>query len=528
VNLPSSRHRGRRITDTFLPRDADNPTTYSTVLIILGIWLIGVIFTLAHHEFWRDEMRALSLVRAADSPWSFLRLLSEEGHPCLWYLLLLLGKSITDSSVVLPVISVLIAAAGVAVFLRRAPFPTWMKCLFIFGALPMYEYSVMARNYGISMLLLFVFAAVYRDRDARPVAPMITLALLAATNAHSSLFVILFSVVWMLDLFTKQHDTAHRREALLRFVPPIIALGGVALSYLSSMPPKHIAATQMYHVQFYQVRHAFKEALLRPDIAFIDLLPEFFPPWAGIIILYVALFGLIRRPALLAVALAAQVSMSMFFTLVYFGQYRHEGLYLMFLLALYWILFESKHIRPPSGPRFLLARIGCFGAMTILLVESVAALQTTALTDIREARSSSKALGEFLNRSPRYREAILIPEPDFFIEALPYYSSNQLYFPRQHSYATFATFTWGPELEMSLHQLTAIAREVKRTSRRPVLVVLGHWYVDRASTGNVYFSIRKQFRWDVSGKNEFHAATRFVRAFTCSITDEDFLVYEVL
>jgi hypothetical protein len=65
-------------------------------IIILGMWLTGVIFTTAHHEFWRDEVRPLSLARAADSPLHLFELIQYDGHPIIWFLLLYFGTTISE------------------------------------------------------------------------------------------------------------------------------------------------------------------------------------------------------------------------------------------------------------------------------------------------------------------------------------------------------------------------------------------------------------------------------------------------
>jgi hypothetical protein len=94
-------------------------STKSAILgvAILAIWLTVVVFTTTKHEFWQDEVRALSLARAAISPLDLYGLTQYDGHPVLWYLLLYIGKSIVDTPLVLPVTSILIAFAAVAVFM---------------------------------------------------------------------------------------------------------------------------------------------------------------------------------------------------------------------------------------------------------------------------------------------------------------------------------------------------------------------------------------------------------------------------
>ncbi len=98
-----------------------------------------------------------------------------------------------DTPLVLPVTSIVIAFAAVTIFMFFAPFPLWFKSLFIFTIFSCYEYSVMARNYGISMLLLFVGAMLYQHRKKYPLLLAFILALLANTNIHSAILVCLIA-----------------------------------------------------------------------------------------------------------------------------------------------------------------------------------------------------------------------------------------------------------------------------------------------------------------------------------------------
>src|SRR4026209_1189527 len=121
------------------------PSSRSAIItfVVLAIWLALVVFTTTRHEYWRDEVRAFTLARAATSPLDLHERIRDDGHPVLWYVLLYLGTSIVDTPLVLPITSVLIGFAAVAVFMWFAPFPLWLRCVFIFSALPLFEYSVM-------------------------------------------------------------------------------------------------------------------------------------------------------------------------------------------------------------------------------------------------------------------------------------------------------------------------------------------------------------------------------------------------
>src|SRR6516162_9288025 len=104
-------------------------------LAIFAAWaaIVGVVEL--HHQFWRDEVRALSLALDADSLLSVPATIHGEGHPALWYLLLRASYNIFGTKAVLPLLNLLIAGAAVIIFLWRAPFSVWWKALFVFSAI---------------------------------------------------------------------------------------------------------------------------------------------------------------------------------------------------------------------------------------------------------------------------------------------------------------------------------------------------------------------------------------------------------
>jgi mannose/fructose/N-acetylgalactosamine-specific phosphotransferase system component IIC len=71
-------------------------------IALLGTWLTVVIFVTTQHEYWRDEVRALSLARAALSPLDLYGLTQYDVHSILSFFILYLGKSVVDTPLVLP------------------------------------------------------------------------------------------------------------------------------------------------------------------------------------------------------------------------------------------------------------------------------------------------------------------------------------------------------------------------------------------------------------------------------------------
>src|SRR6516164_4476184 len=101
---------------------------------------------------------------------------------------------------VLLVVSVMVATAAVLLLGLRSPFGWRFIGLLVFSKAMLFEYSVMARNYGISMLLLFLLAACYQRYRERNIVLGMLLFLLANTNLHSVLLTGAFLLFWLIDI----------------------------------------------------------------------------------------------------------------------------------------------------------------------------------------------------------------------------------------------------------------------------------------------------------------------------------------
>ena len=80
-------------------------------------------------------------------------------------------------------------------------------------------------------------------------------------------------------------------------------------------------------------------------------------PWTPILValggplLIVATLGLIERKGALVASLASLAGLSVFFLLVYPGDYRHEASWLAFVIAMYWICWKpNQSVREQATP----------------------------------------------------------------------------------------------------------------------------------------------------------------------------------
>lgn len=506
-----------------------NRTFIITSTIILFFWLSAIIFFSVHHVFWRDEVRSLSIALGVDSFFDLPRALKNEGHPVLWYLLLRAGYSVIGSSLILPALSIGIALAAVIIYYLRAPFSNWQKLIFIFSALPFYEYSVMARNYGISMLLLFLFATLYQKRDKYPLLLGVILATLANTNVHSTMLAGILTAIWLWDNIADKQRSQACATAKPRMLVPggafaLIALGGLA-AIIVAMPDGDAISTQVFSLGPRKILRAIFDHLTDPGGSFEEILPPL-PPQLPSLLLWLLVAGLlIDRPMLVALLLATLL-LGAFFNTVYFGAFRHQGILLIYAISLYWIARNRTDLAKTGDFSRRAHQVAVYGVLPLVFSWNVIKSGPLIYRDLYLEQSSSRSFSRFLQERQDLRDAIILGEPDYYIESLPYYARNVIYIPRESRFGKTVSWSKTAKENLSLHQLLAIGKALHEQEKKPVLIALGYFDLDHNSSFQRHYPYNKTFTWSPEQMNEFHASTNLIARFR-SAGDESYDVYYV-
>jgi hypothetical protein len=504
---------------------------------LFAAWLAVVVCAAWNHAVWRDEVRALSKALDGGSVFDMLKGLRTEGHPAVWYLLLRGAHTLLPRPEALQVVALLVAAASALLLLFCSPFGWRLKALLLAGNVFLFEYSVMARNYGISMLLLFLLATFYKRHRGRGPLLGILLFLLANCNAPSVLLAGGFLLFWLADLTTG--DRTARPRALRTFGwNAVLAMLGVAVSIMTILP-----ASQAYGVTIERPENPFPllmTAVFLPGTVFEQLLiphhissaPRWFYPLSRSllsIVLFGSTLGLVRIRGIFVAALATLIGFSVFFLFIYPGDYRHQALWLNFLICGYWIAADKSHPPEPVPVQPSLRRAAAIGTglFVVLLAIQVPIGVTSVLAATRDGPplSCSRDLGAFIHSRPDLKGAILIADPDFLLEALPYYVSNPTYLMREQRYGNVVVWTRQARLRLTLGDVLGTARRLQHETNKPVVILLGN-PLDPLLPARVY---HEAYTWEFSTTPEqelaFVGATQLIGSFPRARTNEHFDAY---
>jgi hypothetical protein len=242
--------------------------------------------------------------------------------------------------------------------------------------------------------------------------------------------------------------------------------------------------------------------------------------------------GLLRRPSTFLAAVLALLLFSAFFGLVYPGSYRHAALWLVFLISMYWIA-GSRHTQSESAAfaRFApqLRLLSTIGAMLFLLL--VASQVPSGINEIARAAvnstpfSRSRDLAALIEARPELRSAIIIADPDYLVEPLPYYLPNRTFLMREERFGNVVTFTRRARLRINLADILMNARTLHLKMHVPVVILLAE-RIDASAPE----TLRKEgYYWELlstpSEVRAFRAATRRIASFAPAVSDESYDVY---
>ena len=148
------------------------PTQYTpSQVACIAIALLSVMISfllIPYHEVWRDEAQAWLIAR--DTPLKDLfQILKHEGHPALWFLILMPFAKAGLPVICLNYISWFFTAIAVFAIAFRAPFHLVTKCLVMLSPMFVYWYPVVSRSYAPVGCLLILMAILYPNRHKRTI-----------------------------------------------------------------------------------------------------------------------------------------------------------------------------------------------------------------------------------------------------------------------------------------------------------------------------------------------------------------------
>jgi hypothetical protein len=405
----------------------------------------------------------------------------------------------------------------------------WWKALFVLSAIPAYEYSVMARNYGIAMLLMFLFAAVYTAPRRSPLWLILILFLLTQTHVMAALLIPFYLFIWFSDWWSGRKSGSPPADRLLWIIlAAVVSSVGILVAFATVYPTNNDLMLKPLPDAM-RILRATGSAILQPGYFYCAPPVSERAPFcatggqlrlaetARTLLLYFAVAGLAVRLPLLLSALGGLWSTILFFQLVYPGYYRHQAIWIVFVITLYWLAFAGREqaLQLQSSIRSRALLWSFYGAFAALLVVNTGIRKVYA-DNVYEI-SKTRALSDLLKTATDLHDAIVLAEPEQIGEGIPYYVNNDIYLLREGKFGKVVTWSSRTsKLNLTLRDILVTARELKEKTGRPIVILL-EYPVTMSEPQQVHeFASPSpwRFRYDGDEVSEFlaqHASCRWDR-----------------
>jgi len=170
--------------------------------ILILLWMIIVLTAVLHHELWFDEALAFRFVKE-HSLYQLLFLIgnSEEIHPPMWYLLIYpFAHLLNAKNISIQGISFIFMLLSVCYFCFKCPFNFFTKILFIFSTGMTYLFPVIARNYSLIPIFMFILADLYPKRHSKPILYALVIVMLSQTHALIWGFCLICALLFIFEI----------------------------------------------------------------------------------------------------------------------------------------------------------------------------------------------------------------------------------------------------------------------------------------------------------------------------------------
>lgn len=201
-----------------------------------AVYVIFNIVLLCFHAPWRDEANVWLMARDL-SPLQLLKEIKYQGHPCLWYFLVMPFAKAGLPFRTIGVISTIVMTVAAGIYLWKGPQWIGIKALVVFSPVFTYFYPTIARNYCLIALILILLAWNYSERNVHPVRYGILLGLLVQADTIAIAPAGMIAFVWLVEnVYNRIHTGSMERLGN--------CLKGIWIPFVSLL---------FWMVQFYQV-----------------------------------------------------------------------------------------------------------------------------------------------------------------------------------------------------------------------------------------------------------------------------------
>ncbi len=200
-------------------------------LVVMLCYSIITFIILLFHESWRDEAQAWLIARDLNII-DIFRQMKYEGHPVIWYLILVPFAKLGLPYVTVKIVSWLISNIAVWLILKKAPFNLILKILFIFSMPMIYLYPSISRSYCLIPLAITIVAIYFGQRHEKPIQYILSILFLANTHVIMYGMVGILLLLFYIEELLQNRKTNSKEQKKKVYISLIVIIVGLILTLI--------------------------------------------------------------------------------------------------------------------------------------------------------------------------------------------------------------------------------------------------------------------------------------------------------
>lgn len=484
--------------------------------LILGFALLTLIGIL-NHAMWRDEVNGWLIARDSFSLTEFFQNIKYEGHPLVWYICLWILNQLTPNPLAMQIFHWIIAVITFSLFIIFSPFNRRQKALFIFGYLPLYEYTLISRNYAIGIFSIFLFCTCFSSRHKSYIPLALILMLMANTNAYCLLIAIALGIMLGVEYLFKDYFNYQTQANITNIIIAVCLFSlGVVISVFMLLPPTDStlqggADQWILQFDFYRLTQTITR-IWRSYI--LVIIPSDSKPLDLFIfsIFSLGLWGfvitiLIKKPLALLFYLMGSLEILLFTYVKFLGSQRHYGHLYIVLITSLWLSYYYADFnliinylnRLPLSRRVKKLSLSWFSfvdkykkqfIMIILWLQLIAGIVAFS-RDLITPYSTSKITANFIQAN-QLDNNIMMGSEDFAVSPISGYLNQKIYYPETQAFGSYVLFTKDRKT-VTESEILQQAKNLMLQNQSDVLLILNHELSASSQTSELTISFLKKF-----------------------------------
>ncbi len=417
------------------------------IALVLLCWAWMNLLAALTFEPWCDVAQPWMIVRQLSLPEIFTQL-KYEGHPCLWFMLLLPLAKTGLPFVSIIALSFVLVLAGLWLFLRLAPLTRLQKLIVVFSAAGMYYLPVVARSYSLVPLLMMLLFYAYPRRYEKPVVYAAVLFLLCQVNILLCGFIGMLMLQWGVGAASLWVRKQPRNRTALLIALVILLIAPVFLYWqLSGSLATNRNVVFTLGTDFSAIRHKILHALTMGGwyLTTIHLYDYGNTVWwlilapLGLSLGAMGVLWLIRAPRSAAVMLASFLWQLFIHSFIYGEHMHHMLIFLWSLLFCVMLANGELKARKARPPRPIDGRLSRALTLFMLVICLLSYTQVYPLMRDQVAldgiNSEGAAAAEYIAGELPQDAVVLITNEDTATPVAAYLPEGKLYNPiRQNNH----------------------------------------------------------------------------------------------